>query len=1131
MFRNRVFRKLVSAVTLSVFVSVQSLSWPLTAMAAASNAMGQQGSDFARKLGSSGSSNLPSFDGSNMTFTMPDGSTMSIDKGSMAPASGNGINYSTSQEMLDKQMNAYGDDKAFSDAGGEGKDLIFESSQSDTPSIEGMVYSVLRDKAMLPDQDVTGDVFLDKTNQIMDDLSNALKDIANCTSDSVLSSVTETIRVPEEKVCQQVLDRSGDCTIYHRYETSVVTHYSGPYNIKSCGEGCMEVWIGTVGDNYWAGGSCTLYTEEVMLKVINPDAITLAQLDYAAYDDQMQVWIGPQGNETKVYQGPRETFPYEDYSSNRVPGVACELSTHWIWDPNRTGPGCTESSCAYTQRDLPAIDITAPVKSAGENGILRFYLRDAIGGYGEAFARMRIYFDPALALRNDTWSPNDCIQAAVGIEDGFAKGSITCEQGPVSFDSNGCAVFDETGVLVCPDDFKEAPLTSISPFCQQVKVHAEYDFYKGDMGCWQAMRGFDEEGNPIYEEVCPGENAGGNLDTCEQYAEDPDCSFVRSQCTEGMEGKSGTCYVNDVVYNCYTEKTVVKEKEETVTECNGVTCLGEECVDLIKTSSSDFAQVSALMNAMQYMSQDMACEGLDDEGNMTGTENVTCTVFGGQSGWCKTAVGGWVDCCENPSGGVGLSEYIEILISASNLTSTQSSASNTIGPGAAISGSEAAGSFAGQWTEFLGDNKLVNGVKYINNLFSTTLDNLKTKALEIFSPVKELYDTIYNQIDSAITELFNEVAAELGFGGIGTGGAAGGGGEVVAGGTQGSATGALGSVISFVGWVYFAYQVANLIVNLIYACEDIEYETIAKRDQKNCHYLGSWCDQKVLGFCTVKKRGYCCFESPLSRILNEQIRLVNPELIEGGWGSAEHPNCAGITTDMINLVDWDRVDLSEWIDLLHITGNDITPQKTTLENLTGTTSPLNFDKETGRADALERTQDKLTQMDVDTIRKQAARCITLDLGGQTTAGGDCGTGFDPITGEGAECRYNDMLMDCDEVRILNELAAIKGETTSGDSYHNQGYDCYVDGKITDCSSLSGEGVHAEALERYAEELGGTTYQDRYICVDSTGGWRNGVCEAVIRNNTCSNVSGNFTCYDGGKKVECGSLGKTDMDCN
>lgn len=507
---------------------------------------------------------------------------------------------------------------------------------------------------------------------------------------------------------------------------------------------------------------------------------------------------------------------------------------------------------------------------------------------------------------------------------------------------------------------------------------------------------------------------------------------------------------------------------------------------------------------------------------------------GGQYGWCKVAVGGWVDCCENPGGGVGLSEYISILMKASELTAAETSAANVVGGAAATGGAEAAtaGNFAGQWVEFLGDNKLVNGVKYINNLFSTTLDNLKTKALEIFSPVKEIYDQIYNAIDEAITKLFNNIASELGFGGVGSGGASAAVGEAgQAGATEGAATGALGSVIAFVGWVYFAYQVANLIVNLVYACEDIEYETVAKRDQKNCHFVGSWCDQKVLGMCTVKKQGFCCFESPLSRILNEQIRLASPDLIAGGWGSPKNPNCSGVTTEMINQINWSKIDLSEWIDLLHITGNDITPNKINLEDLTGNTSGLNFEEEVGRADTLERTVDKLSQMDVDSIHKQATRCITLDLGGQAVAGGDCGTGFDPITGAGTECRYNDMLMDCDEVRILNQLAALKGETTSGESYHDQGYDCYINGNLSDCSTLAGDDLYAEALERYAEELGGTTYQDKYICVDASGSWNSGVCEAAIRKNTCSNLTGNFTCYEGGKKVDCSTLGKTEMDCN
>ena len=138
----------------------------------------------------------------------------------------------------------------------------------------------------------------------------------------------------------------------------MIRHYAGPFNIESCGEGCTTVWLGKVGDNYWPGGSCKLYTDEILFKVTNPDAIIRADLDYAAYDDQMQVWIGPQNRESKVYEGPYwGQFPYNDHNDERRPGTRCELSTHWIWDPKGDGYGCTESACRYAQRDLGAINI------------------------------------------------------------------------------------------------------------------------------------------------------------------------------------------------------------------------------------------------------------------------------------------------------------------------------------------------------------------------------------------------------------------------------------------------------------------------------------------------------------------------------------------------------------------------------------------------------------------------------------------------------------------------------------------------------------------------------------------------------------------------------------------------------
>ncbi len=78
--------------------------------------------------------------------------------------------------------------------------------------------------------------------------------------------------------------------------------------------------------------------------------------------------------------------------------------------------------------------------------------------------------------------------------------------------------------------------------------------------------------------------------------------------------------------------------------------MGDECLDVNKTQSTDFARAAALLNAAQFMTQDMVCTGTDGNDNPTGTENVICKAFGGDPGECKKAVGGAQDCCEKPSG-------------------------------------------------------------------------------------------------------------------------------------------------------------------------------------------------------------------------------------------------------------------------------------------------------------------------------------------------------------------------------------------------------------------------------------------------------------------------------------------------
>lgn len=78
----------------------------------------------------------------------------------------------------------------------------------------------------------------------------------------------------------------------------------------------------------------------------------------------------------------------------------------------------------------------------------------------------------------------------------------------------------------------------------------------------------------------------------------------------------------------------------------------------------------------------------------------------------------------------------------------------------------------------------------------------------------------------------------------------------------------------------------------------------------NCHYVGEYCAEEWLGTCVQKKRTYCCFSSPLARIIHEQGR---PQL-GIGWGSAESPNCRGFTAQEFQKLDFSKIDFSEWIE-------------------------------------------------------------------------------------------------------------------------------------------------------------------------------------------------------------------------
>lgn len=75
-----------------------------------------------------------------------------------------------------------------------------------------------------------------------------------------------------------------------------------------------------------------------------------------------------------------------------------------------------------------------------------------------------------------------------------------------------------------------------------------------------------------------------------------------------------------------------------------------------------------------------------------------------------------------------------------------------------------------------------------------------------------------------------------------------------------------------------------------------------------CHYVGKYCSHQVLGACRLWKQSYCCFDSKLARIVQEQGRGQ----LNIVWASPKHPDCRGFTADELQHVNFSIIDFTEY---------------------------------------------------------------------------------------------------------------------------------------------------------------------------------------------------------------------------
>jgi len=488
-----------------------------------------------------------------------------------------------------------------------------------------------------------------------------------------------------------------------------------------------------------------------------------------------------------------------------------------------------------------------------------------------------------------------------------------------------------------------APATCIrGKATYQTKAYGEGEF------CWTDMQGKQQcQKIDSSSSVKPGSNTCSAL---QQRTAKGECRYDGRFPVEDGEGSTGFQYVWEHRYTC-----VQSSKEVTTTElapqytCEGIVrCMGTECMTPNRQSSPDFGKAAAMLQAVQQIGQDVTCDA------STGGDLKNCRVFSGEASTCKMALGGYVDCCESP-GGVSIGDYITMLKATARMDNYLTSES-VMQP---IRGSYSA----------LRD-PVVDSVQYAKQAFTEQLDNLSGAifgeggggaaggALDAAKVAMEGFQqAIMSGANDFLAETFGQEVASMFF-------------DVAADGVV-SLAGPFAAALSVIGLIYTIYSIAKILVNIVWKCSEDELALGVDIELHKSHFVGSYCAKKTIVGCVEKRKSYCVFSSPLARIINEQAR---PQLGRG-WGTPKSPDCSGITLAELERLDWNQIDLTEWMDLLKITDNMPGMQDLDIENLTGSGSWLGQSQAASgetRLNTADRNRERLEGTDLQKLNQEAA---------------------------------------------------------------------------------------------------------------------------------------------------------------
>lgn len=333
--------------------------------------------------------------------------------------------------------------------------------------------------------------------------------------------------------------------------------------------------------------------------------------------------------------------------------------------------------------------------------------------------------------------------------------------------------------------------------------------------------------------------------------------------------------------------------------------------DVPEENNEGVEEAALLLQTLQYMQSDVVCTGEQ-------SSERSCSVFKGTADTCRKGYFGRMDCCNAPNT-ADAGTYIRMITYMAALKTAYASLENT---------SSAMGSWAGG-TLMTGSQGLISGTA--DSVIGSVMDTAVEKAREEFMQAitARLAEIVENTMGEAAKEaLFTETVSEEGISMIQM---------------NPAVIGAMQGVMA----AYVAYQLAKTLEEIATSCRPNEIETSMKLKLDSCMYTGRSCTEKVLGKCVVYEQRYCCFSSPLARIVMEQLPESGFDFPDGV--------CGGIPLSRLSEVDFKKIDLSEW--LRYVENTDLLDvSRMSVDGLTGSGSVLNV---SGRSDSRQRNAERL----------------------------------------------------------------------------------------------------------------------------------------------------------------------------